>query len=156
MLERKKKSLIAVLRVTAQVVNGERSKMLPMDVLNTHWEFAEQSADRIVCWSTNVQIDAKYLKDIEKVLFFSAKEDWVVEAEVVKIVAFKNPANPTQEEIKTEWCPRPFPEPRYTWIALKNFREVKKEDITYHVLGKNIPVSEQLSVPRFTRCYAEE
>lgn len=42
MLKNMKNSLVAALRVTPTNVNGDKKKMSPTDVLNTHWDFAEQ------------------------------------------------------------------------------------------------------------------
>lgn len=156
MLKNKKKSLIAALRVTPTNINGDKKKMSPTDVLNTHWEFADNSEDGCVCWSTNVKINAKNVNSIEKVVFFSTEEDWYVEADVVKIVSFNEPTNPDSTDIHDSWLPGEFPEARNTWIVLKNFVQKEREELTYDVVDKDITLAEQVLKPRFIMCYAEK
>lgn len=156
MINNKKKLLVIAFRVT-QKRNGDKKKLAPSDVLNKHWEFADQSEDGCVCWSTNVKIHTKNVNGIKKAVFFSTDEDWYVEADVDKIVSFNEPTTPDPKDIPDRWLPDEFPEARNTWIVLKNFVQKEREELTYNIVGQdNITLAEQILKPRFIMCYAEK
>ena len=150
------RDLIAALRVVPTVVNGSKGKMMPSDVLDTHWNFADQSKDGCVCWSTNVKIHKSKVDRIDKIVFFSTAEDWYVMADVVKIYAFGEEVLPSPSDIKPFWCPGEFPEAKNTWIVLKNFRQVNRLELSYKVLEQDVFLSDQVLKQRFTLCYAIE
>lgn len=151
---KKKKDLGICLRCTAMCVNGSSQKMTATEVVEAHMNHAEQSADRCVVWSTNVKIHMNYVGRIGKVILFSDIEGFYVEADVEKIISFKDESVPDTTLISNEWIPCQFPEPRKTWIVLSNIREVERGDLSaYKVLNDSIMLDEQVLRSRFSMVY---
>lgn len=147
------KNLGIAIRITALKTTVSDKKMLPSDILNLHWELADSSQDGKVAFSTDLQINQNKMNKIEKVVFFNTDEDWYCMADIDNIITYNKPTLPPKTDVLPRWIPKEFPEPRRTWLILKNFKQVDRDTLHYIVENEKIPLSEKVLVPRFPRAY---
>ena len=122
----------------------------PADIVQEHVSVAEQVGQ--VYYSTAISVNKKLLDSFKTVILFNPGSNLFVRAEIVKLRIGTHPFCPPDAK---EWSPAAYAEEKKpTWLLLRNFKELRAEDLPDDVLPDGVSVKQKLLMgKRFNRLY---